>query len=167
MISKAVIPYVRSKTINFKGYNFLPNTQVYPFFDRRNVSAHVTPVSGFSTSGASLSKGDALITNSNGEIQGTFEIPDPKVKGNPKFQTGDVPFRITSSPKNKLKPTPVTAGEETYEAVGILRTTQATIQSTRNAKVVRTKVSRNTTVVSTIAPPSEQMPGSHSNGPQS
>ena len=167
VISKAVIPYVRSKTINFKGYNFLPNTQVYPFFDRRNVSAHVTPVSGFSTSGASLSKGDALITNSNGEIQGTFEIPDPKVKGNPKFQTGDVPFRITSSPKNKLKPTPVTAGEETYEAVGILRTTQATIQSTRNAKVVRTKVSRNTTVVSTIAPPSEQMPGSHSNGPQS
>jgi len=152
MLSKAVIPFVRSKTITFEGYGFLPNTQVYPFFDRRNVSAHTTPISGFSTSGASLVKGGALITNSNGEIQGTFKIPDPKVKGNLTFKTGEVPFRLTSSPTNKLTPLPVTAGEETYSATGILRVTQSTIKSIRNAKVVRTSVSRNTTVVSVIEP---------------
>ena len=95
VISKSLIPFIRSKTITFKGYGFLPNTQVYPFFDRKKVSAYVTPAAGFSTSGASLVKGDALITNSNGEVQGTFEIPAPKVKGNPKFKTGQVPFRNT------------------------------------------------------------------------
>ena len=70
VISKSLIPFIRSKTITFKGYGFLPNTQVYPFFDRKKVSAYVTPLAGFSTSGASLVTGDALITNSNGEIKG-------------------------------------------------------------------------------------------------
>ena len=74
------------------------------------------------------------------------------MKGNLTFKTGEVPFRLTSSPTNKLTPFPVTAGEETYSATGILQVTQATIQSTRNAKVVRTSVSRNTTVVNPIAP---------------
>jgi len=145
VISKATVPYVRSKKITFKSYGLLPNTQVYPFFDRKKVSAYVTPAAGFSTSGASLVKGDALITNSNGEVQGTFEIPDPKVKGNPKFETGQVPFRLTSSPTNKQKPIPVTASETLYQATGILRTTQATIRATRNAKVVRTAVTQTTT----------------------
>ena len=146
VISKATVPYVRSKTITFKSYGLLPNTQVYPFFDRKKVSAYVTPAAGFSTSGASLVKGDALITNSNGEVQGTFEIPDPKVKGNPKFETGQVPFRLTSSPTNKQKPYPVTAAETLYQASGILRTTQATIRATRNAKVVRTHVTESTKI---------------------
>ena len=146
VISKATVPYVRSKTITFKSHGLLPNTQVYPFFDRRSVAAYVTPVAGFSTSGASLVKGDALITNSNGEVQGTFEIPDPKVKGNPKFETGQIPFRLTSSPTNKQKPYPVTASETLYQATGILRTTQATIRATRNAKVVRTHVTESTKI---------------------
>ena len=150
VISKATVPYVRSKTITFKSYGLLPNTQVYPFFDRKKVSAYVTPAAGFSTSGASLVKGDALITNSNGEVQGTFEIPDPKVKGNPKFETGQVPFRLTSSPTNKQKPYPVTASETLYQASGILRTTQATIRATRNAKVIRRHVVESTKVSSPL-----------------
>ena len=159
VISKATVPYVRSKTITFKSYGLLPNTQVYPFFDRKKVSAYVTPAAGFSTSGASLVKGDALITNSNGEVQGTFEIPDPKVKGNPKFETGQVPFRLTSSPTNKQKPYPVTAAETLYQASGILRTTQATIRATRNAKVVRTHVTESTKINSPLVSGGEQRGG--------
>ena len=159
VLSKATVPYVRSKTITFKGYGLLPNTQVYPFFDRRSVAAYVTPSAGFSTSGASLVKGGALITNSNGEIQGTFEIPDPKVKGNPKFKTGQIPFRLTSSPTNKQKPYPVTASETLYQASGILRTTQATIRATRNAKVVRTHVTESTKINSPLVSGGEQRGG--------
>ena len=159
VISKATVPYVRSKTITFKSYGLLPNTQVYPFFDRKKVSAYVTPAAGFSTSGASLVKGDALITNSNGEVQGTFEIPDPKVKGNPKFETGQVPFRLTSSPTNIQKPYPVTASETLYQAAGILRTTQATIRATRNAKVVRTHVTESTKINSPLVSGGEQRGG--------
>ena len=146
VLSKATIPYVRSKTITFKGYGLLPNTQVYPFFDRRNVAAYVTPASGFTTSGASLVKGGALITNGNGEIQGTFDIPDPKVKGDPKFKTGQIPFRLTSSPTNKQTPYPVTASEALFHATGILRTTQATVRATRNGRAVRTHVTENTKI---------------------
>ena len=159
VISKATVPYVRSKKITFKSYGLLPNTQVYPFFDRKKVSAYVTPAAGFSTSGASLVKGDALITNSNGEVQGTFEIPDPKVKGNPKFKTGQIPFRLTSSPTNKQKPYPVTASETLYQATGILRTTQATIRATRNAKVVRTHVTESTKINSPLVSSGEQRGG--------
>ena len=159
VLSKATVPYVRSKTITFKGYGLLPNTQVYPFFDRRSVAAYVTPSAGFSTSGASLVKGGALITNSNGEIQGTFDIPDPKVKGNPKFKTGQIPFRLTSSPTNKQTPYPVTASETLYQASGILRTTQATIRATRNAKVVRTHVTESTKINNPLVSGGEQRGG--------
>ena len=170
VLSKATVPYVRSKTITFKGYGLLPNTQVYPFFDRRSVAAYVTPSAGFSTSGASLVKGGALITNSNGEIQGTFEIPDPKVKGNPKFKTGQIPFRLTSSPTNKQKPYPVTAAETLYQASGILRTTQATIRATRNAKVIRRHVVESTKVSSPLVSggnrPESRRPGGGPNAGQ-
>ena len=35
VIQRALLPFVRQKTINFEGARFLPNTQLYPFFDRQ------------------------------------------------------------------------------------------------------------------------------------
>jgi len=142
VLSTAMIPFVRASNINFEGFDFLPNTQVYPFFDVTGVAEHTKPLAGFSANDASLINGDALVTSASGRIKGVFSIPDPKIKGNPKFRTGEISFRLTSSPTNITSVDPITAGESNYQAVGVLRTEQETIIATRNAEIRRTSVSQ-------------------------
>jgi len=142
LISTAMVPFVRANNINFEGFDFLPNTQIYPFFDVKGVSDHTKPLDGFSANDASLINGDALVTSASGRIKGVFSIPDPKIEGNPKFRTGEISFRLTSSPTNITSIDPITAGETNYQAVGILRTEQETIIATRNAEIRRTSVSQ-------------------------
>jgi len=142
VLSTAMIPFVRASNINFEGFDFLPNTQVYPFFDVKGVSDHTKPLAGFSANDASLINGDALVTSASGRIKGVFSIPDPKIQGNPKFRTGEISFRLTSSPTNITSVDPITAGESNYQAVGVLRTEQETIIATRNAEIRRTSVSQ-------------------------
>jgi hypothetical protein len=143
VISTAMIPFIRASNINFEGFDFLPNTQVYPFFDVKGVAEHTKPLAGFSRNDASLINGDALVTSASGRIKGVFSVPDPKIQGNPKFRTGEISFRLTSSPTNITSVDPITAGETNYQAVGVLRTEQETIISTRNAEIRRTSVSQN------------------------
>ncbi len=150
VISTALIPFVRARDITFDGFDFLPNTQVYPFFDAQAVSSFTRPSAGFSTNDASLVNGDAIITSPSGRVKGTFSIPDPKISGNPQFRTGQVSFRLTSSPTNIVSTDPVTAGETNYSAVGILETLQETIVATRNAEIRRTSVSQATEIRSEI-----------------
>ena len=77
----------------------------------------------------------ALVTSPAGTVEGIFTIPDPNVRGNPKFRTGDRLFRLTSSPSNKETPEPETFAQATYSATGILTTMQETFIHTRNARV--------------------------------
>jgi len=148
VLSTAMIPFVRASNINFEGFDFLPNTQVYPFFDVTGVAEHTKPLAGFSANDASLINGDALVTSASGRIKGVFSIPDPKIKGNPKFRTGEISFRLTSSPTNITSVDPITAGESNYQAVGVLRTEQETIIATRNAEIRRTSVSQSSSLSS-------------------
>ena len=138
-IGRAAIPIMRSNTITFTGEGFKPNTRIYPFFNKVAVSNNVTPSSGFS-SDSTIVAGSPLITNSTGQIGGTFVIPDPKVAGNPRFPTGDIEFRLTSSSTNAsvtAKTAVGTAGTALYHANGFLETIQETIISTRNADITR------------------------------
>jgi hypothetical protein len=89
-----------------------------------------------------------LITDGSGHIAGIFELPDPNVAGNPKFQTGTRELRLTASPTNA--DSTETFATANYTATGILRTRQATIQATRNARIERKSVSRTTTVSRTV-----------------
>jgi len=148
VLSTAMIPFVRASNINFEGFDFLPNTQVYPFFDVTGVAEHTKPLAGFSANDASLINGDALVTSASGRIKGVFSIPDPKIQGNPKFRTGEISFRLTSSPTNITSVDPITAGESNYQAVGVLRTEQETIIATRNAEIRRTSVSQSSSLSS-------------------
>ena len=150
VVSTALVPFVRAKDITFEGFDFLPNTQVYPFFDAQAVSSFTRPSAGFSTNDASLVNGDAIITSPSGRVKGTFSIPDPKISGNPQFRTGQVSFRLTSSPTNIVSTDPVTAGETNYSAVGILQTEQETIVAVRNAELRRTSVSQATEIRSEV-----------------
>ena len=102
VISRAVIPIMRSNTITFSGTGFRPNTRLYGFFDKVNVNAHITPASTTYTSDTTPVAGSPLITTASGKIEGTFVIPDPKISGNLKFNPGEVQFRLTSSSTNSI-----------------------------------------------------------------
>ena len=109
-----------------------PLTKVYPFFDKSNVAALVTPSGG--------SAGGNLVSSASGKVEGTFAIPNPNVQGNSRFRTGDRLFRLTSSTVNALSPEPETFAQAIYSATGILSTIQETIVSTRNANVITRNV---------------------------
>jgi len=166
-VSKVVIPFARSKSISFVAENMKPKTKLYAFFNKTDVNAHVTPASSDYSSDSSPTAGSPLISNNVGKVEGTFLIPDPKVEGNPKFQTGDIQFTLTSSSKNVqiTENTGLgTAAKETYSASGMLETKQETIIATRNASVVRTNVQETTSVNTTQASGWQNSGGSgHSN----
>ena len=150
VISRAVIPVLRARTITFTGYNFRPNTRLYAFFDKVDVNSHVTPASSSYSDVATPVAGSKIISDPSGKVEGTFVIPDPKVQGSLQFKTGELQFRLTSSSKNltgtdasvdsnstadALTDQLSTAGSAIYFSQGILETEQETIIATRNAIV--------------------------------
>ena len=166
VLERAVIPIVRSRSVGFVGNHFRPNTRVYAFFDKVDVNAHVTPASSSFSDVATPIAGSKLITDPTGRVEGTFLIPDPKVSGNLQFKTGEIQFRLTSSPKN-LEGTAAsvdtnstadvltdrlsTAGNAIYFAKGILETQQETIIATRNAEVAVRNVNESTVISRVIS----------------
>ena len=129
IINVAFVPFVRARTITFNGTRFKPNTRVYPYFDNVDVSVYVTPTGG--------SLGGNLVSDANGAVSGTFAIPDPTVDSNPRWRTGTRVFRLTSSATDDRSSDVETSGEVDYTARGILETTQETILSTREPRLVR------------------------------
>ena len=173
VVSRSMIPVMRQNTITFTGVGFRPNTRLYGFFDKKAVSAYITPSTGYSLDEPPVA-GSGLVTSASGKIIGTFVIPDPKVSGNPTFSTGEVEFKLTSSSTNKvgsissaesettesgLADDLTTAGSTIYFAKGILETEQETIIATRNAIVSKTSISqttsRNSTNTVSSSPPGQ------------
>ena len=148
VIARTLIPFIRPRTITVTGNCFRPGIRLYAFFDGRNMSNFVTPSSTeFSNVDAPV-EGSPLITNGAGNVEFTFRIPEHRFAGQesvPKFRTGEVEFRLTSSSTNNKSVLPLSAGQKTYKAIGILETEQETIIATRNAEVVETLLTdRNT-----------------------
>jgi hypothetical protein len=134
-LSKSVIPVVRSRSINFTASGLRPFTRVYAFFDGKDINAHITPDSN-STTDATPVDGSPLIVQSNSQVSGTFVIPDPKIAGNLRFQTGDVQFKLTNSSTNASKGI-TTFAATNYIAKGILNVDQETVRATRNGRLAR------------------------------
>ena len=164
VIQRALIPIMRGNTVVFTGEAFRPNTRLYAFFDKIDVNAHVTPFSTDFTSDATPVAASPLITTASGKIKATFVIPDPKVSGNLRFNTGEVQFRLTSSSTNSvgsaqsalggstetgLADILTTAADTIYFAKGILETEQETIIATRNARIARISLTQNQSLTST------------------
>ena len=163
VISRAIIPIVRPRAVTFVGVDFRPNTRLYPFFDKISVSSYVTPASTTYTSDTTVVAGSPLISTPAGKIEGTFNIPDPKIEGTPQFTTGEIQFRLTSSSKNltgtdasvdtnstadATTDTLSTAGDAIYTSRGILETEQETIIATRNARIAQTSINQTQTLTS-------------------
>ena len=154
-ISKQVIPYVRSKTINISAKSMKPFTKLFVYFDKQNVSGFVTPdaTGAVGTTFGSFSDvetpvvGSTMISDGVGNFEASFTIPDPKVAGNPRFKTGDVEVVVTADPNNKQVGDGAnelvareTFAEAIYSAKGTLDTQQETIISTRNATLRTTRL---------------------------
>ena len=141
ILNVAFIPFIRSRTINFTGTRFKPNTRVYAYFDNIDVSAYVTPTGG--------ALGGNIVSDANGALSGTFAIPSPTVDANPRWRTGTRIFRLTSSSTNDLNSDVETAGEGDYSARGSLETVRETIVSTREPRIVRENTTETTTIART------------------
>ena len=140
ILDSSVIPYMRSNTILFSATRMKPNTRVYPFFDGTDVSAYCKS----DRSGAVL--GDPIITDQNGNVSGTFDLPDST--SSLRFRTGTRVFRLIDDSTNNAG-TADTSADAIYEATGILQTEQNTILSTKTTTVVQNTVSQSRTIVGT------------------
>ena len=160
VISRGIVPFVRPRTISFTGTCFAPKTRLYVFFDRVDVSTYVTPASSLHTTDTTIVAGSPLITDNAGGVAGSFAIPDYRGKelGTvPFFRTGEVEFRMTSSDTNQRSfagndtVSAFTAGQTTYQAKGIIETTQETIVATREPILVQTDVDQETIMTSSVS----------------
>jgi len=157
--AQTLLPYVRSKSISFTAKSLKPFTRMYAYFDKRAVNANVTPASsgaiGTTYSNfsdvASPVAGSNLITDSVGNCEGTFLIPDPKISGNLQFNTGGIGFVLTSNASNAQVGDGAndisareTYTESVYSAKIRLDTQQDTVISTRSAIVKTTQLTKAT-----------------------
>ena len=95
------------------------------------------------TSGAEATVTDVrLISDSIGTLTSCYEIPNPNVDANPRFETGTKTLRLTTSSTNsKLSGTVTGSAEANFAAAGVLENTQETILSTKVPQMERLSVS--------------------------
>ena len=119
IVDTSIIPWMRSKEVNFNATGMKPNTVLNATFDGVNVTVDCKPEGS--------SYGDPLLTDDAGLIKGTFLIPNDTDK---RFRTGSRNFRLTDDIT-----TPETSGNASYVASGMLQTKQNTIISMDNPQI--------------------------------
>jgi hypothetical protein len=112
------VPFCRKKAVSFSARGLKPSTKVYAFFDDVNVSNRCSNLSPAN-----------FITNSSGEISGTFTIPAGT------FRTGTRIFSLSSNSVNSKDPLVATRAQAKFVANGLKIQQQQTILSTRNAEI--------------------------------
>jgi len=140
-ISRVAIPIVRARNIRFDALGVKPFSRLYAFFDGIAISSYITPDAD-STTDSTPAAGSPLIVKSNSQCGGTFAIPDPTISGNPRFPTGTLQFRLTSSSTNERGAAADTTAVAYYFAEGILETNQETIVATRNGRLAEESVNQ-------------------------
>ena len=141
--SVSLIPFMRSRVVEFTAEGLKPSTRVYAFFDGTDVNNYVAPAN---TSFANTaSEGGALISSADGVLYGIFRVPnDDQLR----FPVGNLKLRITDSPTNSSSlGAATTVAETNYSAGGLDVSTQGTIIATREVDVsIRTLVEERTLI---------------------
>ena len=174
-VSKIYNPYIRSRIIKFVAQGLEPNTRLYAFFDGIDINSWVNPddvtniITPFTGIGGYAEKGfgEAIITDSNGNISGQILIPNgyAPIKGKKtvdyqfissffdtssierRFTAGTKTFRLTSSQTNSSDNVEVRTFTETeYFVSGSLDENSNTITSTRASSISRRSVSNTDTI---------------------
>jgi hypothetical protein len=120
VVNRAVIPFMRSIEVRFKGEGLLPKSRVYAIFDNVNVSAFCKQ--------DGKSYGQAMFTDADGEISGTFLIPNNQ---SARFRTGTKQFTLIDNPAGN-KTTSVSYGDADFTASGTLVSRTQSIVTTQN-----------------------------------
>lgn len=145
------IPFIRSRRVYFKAQLLKPNTRVHAFFDGIDVSDFCTKTtfikhkdnSTVDTSTfdleasavfAALGARNELVTDTNGDLEGFFVIPNNQTF---KFRTGTRKFKLTDSSTNDLANT-TTSAETLYAASGLLQNKESQILSTQQIQLQTT-----------------------------
>jgi len=82
-----------------------------------------------------------LITDSLGNLRGSFNIPNPNVSANPRWETGTKTLRLTTSSTNSLVGGTVTgSAESNFYAQGELQTVQENVLSIKVPQIERLTV---------------------------
>jgi hypothetical protein len=137
VVSREIIPKMRSVNITFTGQGLKPNTRLRVFFDNINVSEFCsvanTPNSSvtFLTS-VGKAKANNIVTDAEGKVTGLFCYNSNALN----LSVGQKTFRLTDSPTNSSDFE--TLAETVFESKGELRQIRDEIVSVRNA-VLNTK----------------------------
>ena len=139
-VSLTFLPFIRSREVSFRAEGLRPNTRYFPFFDGKDVAtfckekAFQRHASGTFLSGkenrlaTTHPEGSQnLISNSNGEIDGSFFIPSSETT---RFRAGTREFKLLDISKND-DAAALSHASNNYVAQGTLDTKQKTITSTR------------------------------------
>lgn len=164
-----IVPFIRSRRVYFRGTQLKPLTQMYLFFDNTNITEFARqesfldftdnigeiriyrPAFGQTQaellaelSGQGLFTSTDLVTDENGNIEGSFIIPNFP---NNRFRTGSRAVKLTDSPTNTTADT-TTSAEVLYTASGIVETKENVVLSTRVPRLERTTLDDSRTVLS-------------------
>ena len=132
------IPYCRSISISFVASKMKERTRLYAFFDDVDVTKYCRPLNG--------GFGQPLVTDTNGQIQGIFTIPN---NSEDKFFTGRLNFLLTNSATNSEDSDELTTyAETTFYANGLQETSQATVLSVTTTQTTTSVATQSRTVTS-------------------
>jgi hypothetical protein len=122
VVSASIIPFMRSIPVRFHADNLKPNTRLYAFFDKEDVTVNCSLLeNGIPVVGN-------LLTDEFGRIDGEFVIPAGR------FRTGNKAFVLTDDPLNRSA-WATTYAVELFSASGIQMVTQGSTISTRIPRV--------------------------------
>jgi len=156
-VSRAFLPYMRTRKIFFKAQGLKPNTRHYPFFGLKAVDSWVKKETfqrsssvnqdwstGYNKLTAHPDGNTAVLeTNADGELSGSFFLPNTK---DIKFTSGDKAFTLIDISKNNEEDCTSIATAK-YYAQGVLVHRQQTVLSTRTVDL---EVTTSTTVVGVV-----------------
>lgn len=168
VVDTAIIPFIRSRIVYFHATGLKASTQVYPFFEDRDISAYTNQILNNDASKFIIpttvndnttrrfdgilpnnlpspetgysAYGSVLTTDTSGELYGSFIIPN---NTSVRFRTGDRTFKLTDDPRNLSSETTYALAK--YTASGILETVQETILSTKTPEFTVTPIEESRT----------------------
>lgn len=135
----SIIPYMRSRNVEFHATGMKANTRVYCFFDGADVTSDCRPLATGSQYGSSI------VVDSNGNASGMFRIPSGR------FFTGQKTFRLTNDEDDSRDPDLLmTSAESVYWAGGVDLSKQSSTMNVMTPMLVDTDVSENRQTSSSV-----------------
>lgn len=137
-----LVPFMRSRIVDFKAVGMKPNSKVYAFFDGEDVNAYCRSTdSSFANPSA---YGTQLVVDANGEVYGQFRIPNNSTL---RFRVGTKEFILSDNLLGRTGTGETTTfARDEYTASGLQQSVSETIISTRSPKIVSTTTAETRTV---------------------